>query len=440
MDTKKLLLVILLLTSCAGHLAAQSEEVQQLAQLNHAGQSQQAYELASQMRSNWEGNPAFDVQYGIAAVDSGQVSEGIFALERALMAQPDNDYARLELARAYFALEQDDRAKREFQRVLANDPPREVRSNVRPYLDAIERRAGERRTTWSGSAGLTTGHDTNINASPDDDSFFIPLLGGVATLSNDAQSDNFARLNLNGNVTRPLTKESQLFSAASLEHRSNQTGRIDTTSGAVQLGYNRDLGNGNMRLALQASHFRVDADGYRNLVGINGSWRHSLSQRTALDFSAQLARLDYPDLDNKDSSLRLATLGLEHRLSLPLDPTLGLSLSWGQEDAEEHSQAAQANTERDILGLNANVRLNFSPDLQLSAGIRAQSSDYAGTEALFQTQREETNMTGTATLTWRAADNWLVDLKGSLTDNDSNIPITDYSRNQISLGARYLFR
>ena len=84
--------------------------------------------------------------------------------------------------------------------------------------------------------------------------------------------------------------------------------------------------------------------------------------------------------------------------------------------------------------------MSFNSTVQLDTSIRVQRSKYAGQEALFQTTREDTNLTGAATLTWRASDNWLLNLSGSVGENDSNIPITDYSRTQISLGLRYLFR
>lgn len=440
MDHKKLTLAFIMTAGFALQVSAQTAEIQQLAQLNQSGQPQQAYAMAVPMLAEWEGEPAFDLQYGLAAVDSGMVSEGIFALERVLMSQPNNDYVRLEVGRAYFAVEEYDRARQEFERVLANNPPREVRENVLPYLDTIQARAGERRTTWAGYTEITAGHDTNINASPEDDSFFIPLLGGVATLSNSSNEDQFVRLAANGSVTKPIDQRSQVFSSVSLDHRANSSGDIDTSSIGLQFGYNHRLDTGNYRLGLQASQFRVENDKYRDLLGVTANYRHILTPRTSFNASAQYSALSYPDQRNKDADLILGTVGLQTQLAGQYRPVLTGSVSFGKELADNNTQASQANTEREILGASLGLRLSFTSALQLSTSIRAQESDYAGQEALFQRVREDINVTGAATLTWRASENWLVNLSGSVGKNDSNIPITDYSRNQISVGFRYLFR
>lgn len=440
MDHKKLTLAFIFTASFSLQVLAQPPEIQRLAQLNQSGQPQQAYALAVTMLAEWEGEPAFDLQYGLAAVDSGMFSEGIFALERVLMAQPSNDYVRLEVGRAYFAVEEDDRARQEFERVLANNPPREVRENVLPYLDTIQARAGERRTTWAGYTEVTTGYDSNINASPADDSFFIPLLGGVATLSNSSTEDEFIRFAANGSVTKPIDQRSQVFSSVSLDHRANSSGDIDTSSLGLQVGYNHRLDTGNYRLGLQASQFRVENNEYRNLLGLTANYRHILSARSSFNASAQYSNLSYPDQPNKDADLILGTVGLQMQLNGQYRPVVTGSVSFGKELADNDTQASKANTEREIVGASLGLRLSFTSALQLSTSIRAQESDYAGQEALFQRAREDINVTGSATLTWRASESWLVNLTGSLGKNDSNIPITDYNRNQISVGVRYLFR
>ena len=71
------------------------------------------------------GDPAFDFYFGIAATDSGHAGEGVLALERYMLNFPDNANARLELARAYFTLGEDARAREEFENVRKSNPPPE---------------------------------------------------------------------------------------------------------------------------------------------------------------------------------------------------------------------------------------------------------------------------------------------------------------------------
>lgn len=69
------------------------------------GQSKEAFQLLEPLEGARSGDPVFDLLFGIAAVDVGQNTRGVFALERVLALQPDNARARAEIGRAYLALE-----------------------------------------------------------------------------------------------------------------------------------------------------------------------------------------------------------------------------------------------------------------------------------------------------------------------------------------------
>src|SRR5438045_1028911 len=74
------------------------------------GKAAEAYALGKKYPQEL-GNPAFDFFFGVAAVDAGHAGEGVLALERYITNFPDNQTARLELARAYFVLGDDARAR-----------------------------------------------------------------------------------------------------------------------------------------------------------------------------------------------------------------------------------------------------------------------------------------------------------------------------------------
>src|SRR6185295_15935054 len=92
------------------------------------------------------GNPSFDFYFGIAAIDSGHSGEGVLALERYTLNFPDNLNARLELARGYFVLADDQRARDEFNAVLETNPPPAVRANIDKFLAAMNSRESGYRT------------------------------------------------------------------------------------------------------------------------------------------------------------------------------------------------------------------------------------------------------------------------------------------------------
>jgi len=90
-----------------------SPAVRDMKSLVEQGRFADAFNLGLKNES-LSGEPLYDYYFGIAAVDSGRASLGVLALERVLLTNPENDLARLELARGYFVLEDYERAKEEF--------------------------------------------------------------------------------------------------------------------------------------------------------------------------------------------------------------------------------------------------------------------------------------------------------------------------------------
>ena len=179
MELRKLLTGLGLLSVLLPQYAFAQFDLQELIRLQGESASE-AYTYAQTYRAEQEGNPQFDFYYGIAAIDTGNASQGVFALERVLAVQPDNHAARLELARGYFILEEYARAREEFELVLALDPPPSVVSKISRFLIAIRRNEGRYRTTGSGFVQFGLGNDTNVSSGPDD-----PTIG-IVKLSDDS--------------------------------------------------------------------------------------------------------------------------------------------------------------------------------------------------------------------------------------------------------------
>lgn len=421
--------------------AQDPEQITQLSQLNRAGMPAEAFALANQLLPVWEGEPAFDLEYGIASVDSGFFSEGIFALERVMMDQPENNYGRLELARAYFAAQEDDRARVEFERVLASNPPDEVRENVRPYLDTISAREGRRRAVWRGNLELMTGYDSNINASTDDDlSALIGLPPGTLETATP-QEDIFESLVGSLTWSKPLTAVSDISVATNLNYRQNASGDLPQSTAGLSVAYSLRRDANSYRVALQGNHFRLEKTAYRDMTGLSASWTHTMSPQTSYTLFGQASDLSYDSTPGKDSLLVVGGLSVQHQFAATYRPSLTFGVTAGYEDAnDDTAPGALQNTEKDTYGANIGLGLSFTPNLQLSTSLRAQKSEYAEELVLPPVLRKDLNISANVALNWRAADNWIIAVAATTTDNDSTAGFTDYQRQQISLSARYLFR
>lgn len=143
---------------CSVALAAGAQAPEELRKLLDQGKADEAYQLGRRAPERL-GDPAFDFPFGVAAINSGRAAEGVLALERFVVAFPDHDGARVELARGYYLLGDDARAKEEFQAAMARKPPPEIARVIEEYLGAIRTREAKYRPTAMAYFELGGGYD-----------------------------------------------------------------------------------------------------------------------------------------------------------------------------------------------------------------------------------------------------------------------------------------
>lgn len=434
------ILLAFLLTLPATALA--SHDPARLEKLVEEGRFEQAHEYALQYRAEHEGELRFDFYYGLAALQTGDLEEGVFALERVLALEPGFDRARLELARGYFMLEDDRRAKREFEIVLAHDPPPNVRSHIESYLAALQRRADRYETTVTGFVELGGGHDTNVNSATASDT--VSILGGLLDVVLDEDSrekdDDFMRFEGRANVSHPLSPGLNLVAGAGLWNRWLDT-EDEFETGAVDgmLGLMWRQPQSRFVVTTQAQRFYLDGDAYRELLGLGANYRRDVSDVFGFDVSARVSELDFVDSDTLDSTLGVLDAGISRRFDHERRPVITAGLFVGKEEADQDTTTAQANAERDIVGARAGLWMILAPSWSLQGSLEYRSSEYAEENPLFLETRETDYYAASLSADWRPSTNWRVGPQLKHSRSDSNIEIYDYDRTEAWVRARYEF-
>jgi hypothetical protein len=401
---------------------------------------EQAYQLAEANRGQHAGVPRFDFHYGVAAVETGHLSRGIFALERVLIAQPGADRARLELARAYFLRGDDRRARREFRAVQAHDPPANVQARVDRYLLAIQRRADRYETSVSGHLAAGIGHDSNVNAATASDS--VDTVVGRVDLPASARerADSFGRVEGRAQVSHPVAPGVNLLAEAGARGRfygdedAFNRARVDGGVGGLLRRSDWQL-----RAMLTAGRFYLDSEVYRDQAGVNSRYQVSLSERTSVSASLDVVDLEYETNQSLDATLGLLGTGMTHRFAAGGRPTVSINAYLGSEDADNDSVRAQANAERDLFGVRTGVRLGLDAAWMLRGSLEARASEYEQAGLLFSEAREEQYYRALLALDWRPRANWRIGPRLQYTRNQSNIDLYEYERTEIQLRARYDF-
>lgn len=412
-------------------------DIDRLQQLFDSGNSQQAYDYALTELMENEGDPVFDYYYGASAIDVGQASEGIFALERVLDSQPGHLAARLELARGYFILEEYARSRAEFRLLLKANPPDDVVDKVHSYLDTMRAEEGRHTTIQTAYVELGYGTDSNVNSGPNNPTIFFLGQTGRLNASSLEQRDNFSELTANYRITTPV-KVGVSFNASinGKQRNNNDRSELNTSTYTGNAGFRFLHAQDEYSVGLIAQQFNVDGDDYRKLTGLDANWSRHLSQTTTLMSFLQISKQDFNGQTARNVSTSTLGIGLTKRLNTSLSSALFTSFYMAQDDPESSSDISRQIAERDYYGARIGVIINTSSKTSIQLAVNHQNSEY-GLEDINGILREDDYTSADLDFKWTLSRNWSLLADASYIQNDSSNTINEYNRKLASISLRY---
>lgn len=404
------------------------------------GKAAEAYALGLQFADEF-GDPAFDFYFGVAALDSGHAAEGVLALERYVLNFPDSAHARLELARGYFILGEDNRAREEFNAILKTNPPPAVQANITRFLDAIRSRESRFKTTAGAFVEAGLGYDTNVNGGVSNAEMVLPVFGFTKLNSGVKTDDNFSHLATGGQVTHPLAPGMSLFGAANIDTRVyfkedlfNQLNMAG--SGGLSYLMGKSLFRGSMTYATT----KIDDRRFRDVIGAGGEWNYQLDELQALSVGAQYAQFQYADANQvRNSNYTALSFGYRKAIISNFQPLLQGTFTLAQEANDNPLGPVRNDLSRDIYGLRLGISLTPAPQWSLNSGISYQNSAYQGKDILLITRKDHF-LSFDAALGYAIAKNLVVRSELLVANNDSNNPLNKYQRESITFKVRYEFQ
>jgi hypothetical protein len=423
--------------SAALSLAAHAAPADDVKALLDQGKAADAYALGKAHPEEL-GSPTFDFFFGVAAVDAGHAGEGVLALERYIANFPDNRAARLELARAYFVLGDNQRAREEFDAVQKLNPPAAVQANVQRFMDAIRARESAYQTTAGFFAEMGVGYDSNVNAGVSAANITLPVFGPVTLLSGVKTADSFGYLAVGGNVTYPVAPGIALFGGASADTKLNRSDTAFDQQNANLAGGASFLQDKNLyRLTGSYNELGVGHDWYRKATGVAGEVNHQIDEFQMLSGSVQLARLDYQGA-NEPRNADLSGIGVAYRRALigNWQPLFTLAANYG----EERNTRSRPDLGRKFYGGRAAVAVTPAPRWALSAGLSYQEGKYDAADVLLGAVRKDRYYGLDAALSYALNANWSVRGEYQYSNNDSNLALYEFDRHLVALKLRYEFK
>lgn len=400
------------------------------------------------------GKPGFDFHYGIAAIEAGQPSIGVFALLRYLAAYPENRTARFYLARGYFILGEDALARPEFEQLLETANPDE-RAVILQYLDAIwerESRYFPRRRLWT-EIGL--GHDDNLNEGVPPGS--VKGLTSITIHSNSANrrsADGITWWGLGVDLSYPLMPGLSWLGHTRLNgHQPWRRTQFNERQAVVGMALAWESGRHLWRSGWE--YFTQWTDGQRLMSNqtafVDWHWRVDQFQRWGAALSG--SSLDYRDvllhttLDRtgpkaitsdglRDSYLLQLSIHHTRYFSHPWAPAWKNTLIAGQ----ERNRRGQPDLSRDFWSLHTQLSLRPADRWLVQAGLGYLDSRHRAPLANGLEHRHDHRWQIMTTLAWRWTSNWQLIGEWSYINQHSNIGLHDHERQRWLLKVRYEFK
>jgi len=419
-----------------GVLAAPADDIKALLE---KGDARAAYEQAKK-HPDQLGDPAFDFYFGVAAINSGHAGEGVLALERYLLNFPGNADARLELARGYFVLGEDARAREEFEAVSRLKPSPAVQAGIDRFLDAIRSRESRFRTTANLFVEIGLGYDSNINGGVGSANVVLPAFGLVTvTQAGVQQSATFTHLAAGAQINHPVAPGLAVFGGLGAEsklHHGSFESQFDLLTLAANGGVTLLRENDLYRLGAYYANLDVDNTAFRDITGVAAEWQRQFDEFQSISVALQYGNLDYKgNNDVRDSRLSQLALGYRRAFIAHWQPLLSANLYLGQED----NRRDRDDLSRNLYGFRASLAGSPAPKWAASAGAFYQLSDYQDPEPQLGVTRRDSYYGLDLTVSYALRRS--LSLRGEflLSRNDSNIALFEYDRNLFALKLRYDF-
>lgn len=429
--------LLAMLASAGTSFAAPADEVKKLLD---KGDAAGAYALGKN-HPDQLGDPQFDFYFGVAAIDSGRAGEGVLALERYAINFPDNTSARLELARGYFVMGDDQRAREEFNAVLNTKPPAAVAANIERFLDALRSRESTYRTTAGLFLEAGFGYDSNTNGGVGSANISLPVFGNVVIGQTGVKTrSNFSWLAIGGQISHPISPGLAVFAGGQLDGKFNSSGeaqQFDQGNIAVNGGISYFKDKNFYRLTASRAEVTVDYNRFRTVSSLSGEWLHQIDELQTISPFLQTAQFEYAGNNRvRDAEFHAAGIGYRKAFIDKWQPLLTLSINTGKERNTE----GRPDLGREIYGGRAALAITPIPKWALSVGGTYQKSRYDGPDLLLGTTRSDNYYAADAVASYAYTRDLSLRAELLLSKNSSNLELYTYRRDMLTFKIRYDFR
>ncbi len=368
---------------------------------------------------------------GTSAARAGECDLAVEQLRQLLERRPDLDRARLELGIAYSRCGETDRARAEFEGILAGSAPPEVRNAAKNRLARLE--AGGKALDWRIRFSQGYKYDDNITSGPDEaviDDAGIPIRldGSVREKSGDnwitgLRADLLYDLGAAGGLF--WNGGLDFYYSHSLEDSDYHYMKTDLFTGP----WWNDKKN-IAKAPVGYTYKRYAGDPLSGTVHFTPSYERRFSRTLGVagSYRLEVERYDEEKYTDAGYDNESHTISMGPNLYL-MDRRLVLSGRLAYElleaDADRYSY--------DAAHLSASVFTAFATDTELFLLYKWSDKTYDGPAAAYADDREDSRHTVVAVLAQNFLEHFFAALEAAYIDNSSNSDLYDFDKTTLTL-------
>ena len=366
---------------------------------------------------------------GVIALEEGRPREAVEGFESILSEHPELLRVRLELARAYYLIGDDEKSRHHFSYVLgAEGLPRGVENNVEAFLNRIQ---GRKR--WSADFSLAVLPQSNVNQGTEERIVYLGPL--PLRLNEDARRSSGVGLQASGGLGWQPVLGGDWRGRLALSGRVQRyrDSRLNDVIVGSDVGALRLFDGGHVGGGLRVQRRWRDSEGYLWRRGVWGAWQRQFLRRNRLEVNVEVAHLDHDERNHSNGWVVRVAPDVERGLSARSRMRLGVS--WQLTEASVGYESSHQ------LGASGGLTYGFAGGLVASVDVGLTRQRYHGDHPLFAVARKE--VYGFAGVRWLHRElrwqGFAPYVEYRYERNNSNVDFFDYDNHVGNVGVTRRF-
>ncbi|WP_201352661.1 tetratricopeptide repeat protein [Hydrogenimonas urashimensis] len=402
------------------------ESIEEAIRYYKAGAYTEAYRLFKKLELTHLRNLRVQFYLGRCAYETKHYEDAVIAFERVLIARPDDQLVKLEMARSYYAMGNYADAQQLFEEILKENIPSPIRRKIQIYLSHI--RQHRTRSFFHGSIMAGIGYDSNVynrarydeiflpayqirveNAVIDDDDYYHQEMIDLNHLYDFGERGGFA-----------LKNDVSIYFQTMSKHSDKNIFYANYTPA---LAYS--TGNFLLNLAVGFDKMFYGSDPYLHTYYFMPSllYMHSSVNFSKLTLTFQRKKSDSPLNEGRDANYLMGTILVHWLLNKDwvIEPSFSLI-------KERKIDSSLTNVNHNAGMLRVWSRYRIAPDKSLSGDLIVKKLHYTDIDFFFLEKRDDIYANLVITFTKKFQNYFKVETSVGYTHNHSDFDTYEYRK------------